>query len=156
MRSRLDATKIIQNIYDPVANAASVRLTNTEIAIALDAAEDSVVSKKFSISQKATVPSGTATLTVVVPAQEVAGLDRINIITNVTSAITATSLVCKVQVSPSLVDDVWIDFSPAISISVSSGVQQANIQSNIYPRARVVITHAGYSAGSFDVYLVGG
>jgi len=112
---------------------------------------------KASINQKVTVPNGTITTTVVLGPIDVSDIQLLNIVTKTTSALTATTPVITVEISPSETDDVWISTSQTVT---ASGTEDAVVAGTINTsflakRARLVLSHAGFTGGSFDAYIIG-
>ena len=89
----------------------------------------------------------------VLDAVSCAGMKSFNLYTNTTSTLTGPQA-CTLQISPSDIDDVWINATCTVTPSgtlstVVKGTTEIDI---VARRARVVIA-SSISTGTFDLYL---
>lgn len=152
-----DLQQIVAAVLDVASQSLNVKLaSSTEIE--LSAADgDSITSVPNSVGSSAIVPNGTSTGTVVIAAFSVTGYLHFNLVTNTTVNLTATTPAAILDFSPSDTDDVWVTGAINVTPNATAGTVVAGTAvTNIpYRRARVRVTHAGFSAGSFTVYLNG-
>ena len=92
-------------------------------------------------------------------AQEICALDvsSINLHVKTLTAVTATTPLLTLQYSPASSGDFWIATTVTAIPSASAGtiVSGTAISNLLAKRVRVVLTFAAFSAGSFQVELVG-
>jgi len=158
MTTKLAPHQIAQSVYDAPNEAIRTTIQNMEIAIELSADDgDSVEVRSPLFAGSNTIVSGTPSGTVVAQG-DVRYLAEYIVAVNVLSAVTASGLKIKVEVSPSDTDDVWHYDSQIIpELSVPNTGFDHTKASAIGPwrRARVVIIHNGFTAGSFKLYANG-
>ncbi len=158
MTTKLAPHQIAQSVYDAPNEAIRTTIQNMEIAIELSADDgDSVEARPPLFAGSNTVVSGTPSGTVVAQG-DVRYFAEYLVAVNVISAVTATGLKVQIEVSPSDVDDVWHYDSQTIpQLSVpNSGFDHIKVSTmGPWRRARAVIIHNGFTAGSFKLYANG-
>lgn len=150
-----DVQQILGAVLDTSSQSLNVKLaSSTEFELS-STDGDSVTAVPNSLESSAIVPNGTASGTTVVAAFSVAGYSSFNLVTNTTVNLTATTPAALLEFSPSDTDDVWITASVSVTPSATAGTVVAGTAvANIpYRRARVRVTHGGYTAGSFTAYV---
>lgn len=156
MTTKLAPHQIAQSVYDESNEAIRTTIQNMEIAIELSADDgDSVEIRKPLFSGKATVPSTTASSTVVAQG-DTRYFSEYLIAVNVTSVITSSALKVEVDVSPSDTDDVWHhETTLDINVPGTGFVHIKNTNIGAWRRARARVVYNNYTAGSFDLYVNG-
>jgi hypothetical protein len=158
MSSKLAPHQIVQDVYDEANHSIRTTLQNLEIAIELSADDgDSVEARPPLFAGSATVVSGTPSGTVVAQG-DVRYFNEYLVSVNVITTVVATGLKVQIEVSPSDTDEVWHYDSQIIAqLSVpNSGFDHIKASTmGPWRRARAVIIHNGFSAGSFKLYANG-
>ena len=154
--SKSDASQIIQGVLDE--STQSIRtLMSGQVAINVSAAEgDSVVAFGPSSQQSAVVPFGILTGIVVVPPFSVAGQSKLQLFADTTAVLTATNPLLIIEISPFDTGGTWFPLSETLVPSTPAGVVRGAIASILARRARVIMTHGGFTVGSFICFVVGG
>ena len=156
MTTKLATHQIAQDVYDETNSAIRTTLQNLEIAVELSADDgDSVEVRKPLFTGKATVPTGTASQTVVAQG-DTRYFSEYLIAVNVLSPITSSSLKIEIDVSPSDTDDVW-HHETTLDINVPSTgfLHIKNTDIGPWRRARARVVYNNYTAGSFNIYVNG-
>jgi hypothetical protein len=158
MSSRLDQQQIIKAVYDEATTSLKTSLTNVEIAMEVSADDgDSIITKVENHSVSATVANGTATDTVVIgPSNSTLHSEYQLLVRNV-GAITATNLKFALQGNPHTSDANldWFEISSVTVSTLTDGfLTLGTVAGSLARRYRVVVTHAGFSAGSISIHLM--
>lgn len=158
MSSKLSPHQIAQSVYDEPSESIKTTIQNMEIAIELSADDgDSVEARKPLFSQKATIVAGTASGTILAVG-DVRYFSEYLLAVNVLTPITAAGLKIQIQVSPSDEDEVWhfdSQIIPELSIPNAGFDHIKNSVIGPWRRARAILIHNGFTAGSFDLYANG-
>jgi hypothetical protein len=158
MTTKLAPHQIAQSVYDEPNEAVRTTIQNMEIAIELSADDgDSVEARQPLFAGSATVVSGTPSGTVVAQG-DVRYFNEYLVAVNVITSVVATGLKVQIEVSPSDTDEVWHYDSQIIAqLAVPNSGFDHIKASTLGPwrRARAVIIHNGFSAGSFKLYANG-
>ena len=159
MSSKLAPHQIAQSVYDEPSESIRTTIQNLEIGIELDADDgDSVEIRKPLFHQELLVSSGTASGDVLAEG-DVRYFSEYQVAVNVITDISASGLAIHIEVSPSDTDDVWhYDSNNLIKpLSVPNTGFNHLKDSTVGPwrRARAVLVHNGFTAGSFKLYMSG-
>lgn len=158
MTTKLAPHQIAQSVYDVPNEAIRTTIQNMEIAIELSADDgDSVEARQPLFAGSSTIVSGTPSGTVVAQG-DVRYFSEYLVAVNILTAVVATGLKIQVEVSPSDTDEVWhYDSQVLAQLSVPNTGFEHIKASSIGPwrRARAVIIHNGFTAGSFKLYANG-
>lgn len=153
-----DMRQIFQAVLDVATQSLSVKLTQAALEISAASGDSIYIYPLEIVPAKTTVPNGTATGTIVVPAFACVGMKVFNLVTNTTVDLTATTPLVTLEWSPSDTDNVWlttgVTATPA-TLASTGAVAGTAVTSSLARRLRVKFSQAAYSAGSFDVYVLG-
>ena len=160
MSSKLSPHQIAQSVYDEQNDSIRTTIQNMEIAIELDAADgDSVEARKPLFHEEVEFTSGTASGTVLGQG-DVRYFSEYQIAVQSTG-VTGSGIEIQIEVSPSDTDDVWhVDTQhqagSKLSVPNNNGFNHLK-QTEMGPwrRARAVLLHNGFTAGSFKLYMSG-
>lgn len=158
MSSKLSPHQIAQDVYDENNHSIKTSFPNIEMAIELSADDgDSVEIRKPLFHAEVLVTAGTPSGTVLGQG-DTRYFSEYQVGVNVISTITASGLEIQIEVSPSDTDNVWHYDSQIIpKLQVPNTGFDHIKDSTIGPwrRARAVLVHNGFTAGSFKLYMSG-
>lgn len=158
MSSKLSPHQIAQSVYDEPNESIRTTLQNLEIAVELSADDgDSVETRKPLFHEEIEVVSGTSSGTVLGQG-DVRYFSEYMVAVNVLSAISSSGLEIHVEVSPSDTEDVWhfdSQIIPKLSVPNSGFAHLKSATIGPWRRARAVLVHNGFTAGSFKLYMSG-
>ena len=158
MSSKLSPHQIAQSVYDEQNDSIRTTIQNMEIAIELDAADgDSVEARKPLFHEEVEVTSGTASGTVLGQG-DVRYFSEYQIAVQ-TTGVSGAGIEIHVEVSPSDTDDVWhfdSQIIPKLPVPNNSGFAHLKATTvGLWRRARAVLVHNNFTAGSFKLYISG-
>lgn len=158
MSSKLSPHQIAQSVYDEPNESIRTTLQNLEIAVELSADDgDSVETRKPLFHEEIEVVSGTSSGTVLGQG-DVRYFSEYMVAVNVLSAISSSGLEIHVEFSPSDTEDVWhfdSQIIPKLSVPNSGFAHLKSATIGPWRRARAVLVHNGFTAGSFKLYMSG-
>jgi hypothetical protein len=150
--SDLDWNQALKRTINPADDTLRVEMgASTGFAIELSEADgDSVATRSLLLESNAVVT--TSATGVIVAEMNVEGYKQLQILANITSALTGTSALV-LEISPVASGDVWIATSTTMTLTGSTDLLSA-VDGNIARRARVSAGSSNISAGSATVYLM--
>jgi len=158
MSSKLSPHQIAQSVYDEPSESVRTTIQNLEIGIELDADDgDSVEIRKPLFHQELLVSSGTDSGTVLGEG-DVRYFSEYLVSVSVINEIAASGMQIHVEVSPSDTDNIWFDEQQIIdrlSVPATGNKHIKNSTMGPWRRARAVLRHSGFTAGSFKLYMSG-
>jgi hypothetical protein len=159
MSSKLSPHQIAQSVYDEPSESIRTTIQNLEIGIELDADDgDSVEVRKPLFHTEVEVSSGTASGTVLGQG-DVRYFSEYQVAVNIITDISASGLAIHIEVSPSDTDDVWHfdnnNLIKALSVPNTGFGHLKDSTVGPWRRARAVLVHNGFTAGSFKLYMSG-
>lgn len=158
MSSKLSPHQIAQDVYDEPSHSVRTTLQNLEIAVELSADDgDSVEVRKPLFVGDVVVPNGTANGAVLAQG-DVRYFSEYQVSVNVIEAINAQGLEIDIEVSPSDTDEVWhfdSQIIPKLSVPNTGFAHIKSTSIGPWRRARAVLKHNGFTAGSFKLYVAG-
>lgn len=150
------AQQIAQAVLDVDLQALKVVLEGTT-EIVLNSDDDSVTAVSPTVATSANITNADTDEEIVVAAFSVAQISQINLIVHTTATLVATDPLFTLQLSPSDTADVWVDTALTV---VPSGTDEAVVAgtplaTNLYRRARVMLTFTDYTSGTVTLYVNG-
>jgi hypothetical protein len=157
MSSKLSPHQIAQDVYDEPSHSVRTTLQNLEIAVELSADDgDSVEARKPLFHEEVEFTSGTASGTVLGQG-DVRYFSEYQIAVQSTG-VTGSGIQIQIEVSPSDTDDVWhfdSQLIPKLSVPHNGFAHLKETTVGPWRRARAVLVHNGFTAGSFKLYMSG-
>jgi hypothetical protein len=150
MPTLLDTSQIIKRVYDDETSAIKVDLSKMhQVAVSLDANEDSITTFNRELAVKVAVTS--ESLDVIVPAFASKGLYTVSFFTKSNTPVSIPFEIA-LEASPSHVDELWFDCNARMTVVQEAQMSSFTVSQN-FLRWRVVCRNKQYAL-DVSVYLV--